>query len=196
MQIGFWRPFPARAHTRKVTPEIEAYVRDRFLDLQKEQCHNYSKVIQAEVKKYFSVSVSAERLRWIFRDVKDEQGISSSQSETNHGEIDVGTPAGELVVDGANSCEMTNKTADASSPNPTPRNYSLQTMPCSGRILPAAPHAVPSCRGGTDEPLDRYVERRVVCAARLGPAVDCSECCLGLLIMNKASSLAFHRWNG
>ena len=131
--------FSGQGAPRKVTPEIEAYVRDRFLDLQKEQCHNYSKVIQAEVKKYFSVSVSAERLRWIFRDVKDEQGISSSQSETNHGEIDVGTPAGELVVDGANSCEMTNKTADASSPNPTPRNYSLQTMPCSGRILPAAP---------------------------------------------------------
>ena len=66
--------FSGQGAPRKVTPEIEAYVRDRFLDLQKEQCHNYSKVIQAEVKKYFSVSVSAERLRWIFRDVKDEQG--------------------------------------------------------------------------------------------------------------------------
>jgi len=56
------RAFSGQGAEKKITAEIADYVRDRFHDLHG-QCWDYNKVIRAEVRKYFKVSVSSERLR-------------------------------------------------------------------------------------------------------------------------------------
>lgn len=65
--------FSGQGATRKVTPEIESYVRDRFRDLH-DECRDYNKVIRTEVERYFKQSLSSERLRWIFKDEREKLG--------------------------------------------------------------------------------------------------------------------------
>ena len=59
------RAFSGQGAERKITPEIDSYVRDRFHELYG-SCRNYNHKIREEVEKYFKIEVSAERLRWIF----------------------------------------------------------------------------------------------------------------------------------
>ena len=68
------RAFCGQGAERKVTPEIEFYIRDRFHELYG-SCRNYSKKIQEEVKKYFKKEVSAERLRWIFSAEREKLNV-------------------------------------------------------------------------------------------------------------------------
>jgi hypothetical protein len=63
--------FSGQGAPRKVTPEIERYVRDRYQELHGE-CGNYSRQIRAEVARYFKVRVSGERLRWIFKEEREK----------------------------------------------------------------------------------------------------------------------------
>ena len=65
------RAFSGQGAERKITPEIESYVRDRFHDLY-ENCRDYNQKIREEVKKYFKTEVSAERLRWIFTEEREK----------------------------------------------------------------------------------------------------------------------------
>ena len=59
------RAFSGQGAEKKITAEIDSYVRDRFHELHR-TCSNYNQRIQEEIKKYFKKEVSAERLRWIF----------------------------------------------------------------------------------------------------------------------------------
>ncbi|MDP6736578.1 MAG: hypothetical protein QF732_08780 [Nitrospinaceae bacterium] len=65
------RTFSGQGAERKITPEIDFYVRDRFRELHG-SCRAYNKKIREEVKKYFKIEVSAERLRWIFVEEREK----------------------------------------------------------------------------------------------------------------------------
>ena len=65
------RAFSGQGAEKKVTAQIESYVRDRFHELYG-ICFNYSQKIREEVKKYFKTTVSAERLRWIFTEEREK----------------------------------------------------------------------------------------------------------------------------
>jgi len=131
---------------RKITPEVESYVRDRFHDLNG-RCRDYNKKIRAEVKRYFKRSVSSERLRWIFKEERDKlAAIAADEAPRKcmsgvEGEKDLphSCPAGEGT--GANSCERAEANAAIGSFPPPTRNYSLQPrgLPCSGRAVPEKP---------------------------------------------------------
>jgi len=132
--------FSGQGAARKVTPEIERYVRDRFRDLYG-QCRDYSKVIRLEVAKYFKQPLSAERLRWIFKD--ERQKLASIPED------DEGSVASDGIVStaqgpdgdgcGANSCERRGEKVAIGSFLPATRNYSLQSLPGSGRAVPETP---------------------------------------------------------
>jgi len=136
--------FSGQGAARKVTPEMERYVRDRFRDLHG-QCRDYSKVIRLEVARYFKQSVSSERLRWIF---KEERQQLATIPEYDAGDAAVnGTDTAANVHGdgpggagcGANSCERGGENTAIGSFLSASRNYSLQSMPCSGRAVPEKP---------------------------------------------------------
>ncbi len=132
--------FSGQGAARKVTPEIDRYVRDRFGDLHG-QCRNYSKVIRLEVAKYFKQPLSAERLRWIFKD--ERQKLASIPEDDGVAEASKGVDPTAQENDGdgcgANSCERCDEKAAIGSFLPATRNYSLQSLPGSGRAVPETP---------------------------------------------------------
>jgi len=124
---------------RKVTPEIENYVRDRFLDLHGQR-RDYSKVIRAEVEKYFKVSVCAERMRWIFKEEREKLSRTPGHDAGGVGNrADPATPGAGGEGAGANSCERVSESAAIGSFLSATRNYSLHSMPGSGRAVPEQP---------------------------------------------------------
>ena len=132
--------FSGQGAMRKVTPEIDSYVRDRFRDLHG-QSRDYNKVIRAEVERYFKQSLSSERLRWIFKEERDKLGTAqetdADAAVTNGADLGVNRHAEGGC--GANSCESTSANAAIGSFLPATRNYSLQSLPGSGRAVPAQP---------------------------------------------------------
>ena len=115
--------FSGQGASRKVTPEIENYVRDRFRDLYGQR-RDYSKVIRAEVEKYFSVSVCAERLRWIFREEREK--LAANPEDDAEGVVMNGAdPVAKSAEEegcGANSCERARKSTRLNSSHiPLPR---------------------------------------------------------------------------
>jgi hypothetical protein len=140
------RAFSGQGAEKKITPEIESYVRDRFHNLYG-QCREYNKVIRAEVKKYFKKAVSPERLRWIFREERDklasvaESGAEEACVIGYEGAEDVQEPGPDGADSGANSCEDASENSAESSFLPASRNYSLplQGLMCSGRSVPEKP---------------------------------------------------------
>lgn len=132
--------FSGQGATRKVTPEIESYARDRFGDLHG-QCRDYNKTIQAEVERYFKTTVSRERLRWIFKDELEKLG-TNSEDDADKAALNGTDPVAKSADEegcGANSCERADENAAIGSLLPATRNYSLQSMPGSGRAVPAQP---------------------------------------------------------
>ena len=116
--------FSGQGAARKVTPEIESYVRDRFRDLYG-QCRDYSHVIRAEVERYFKVSICSERLRWIF---KEERGkLTTIPGHDADGVVVNGSDPVAKWADeegcGANSCERASGNAAIGSFLPATRNY-------------------------------------------------------------------------
>lgn len=132
--------FSGQGAARKVTPEIESYVRDRFRDLYG-HCRDYNKVIRGEVERYFKTSVSSERLRWIFKEERDK--IERHPEDDAEGVVLNATDPGAKSADneggGANSCERASENAAIGSFLPVTRNYSLHSLPGSGRAVPAQP---------------------------------------------------------
>ena len=132
--------FSGQGAARKVTPEIERYVRNRFRDLHG-QCRDYSKVIRAEVARYFKRSVSSERLRWIFKEEREK--LATTPEYIPDGAASNSAEAAEKRIEGrgcgANSCERAEEKAAIGSLLPATRNYSLQSLPCSGRAVPEKP---------------------------------------------------------
>ena len=132
------RSFSGQGAEKKITPEIEHYVRDRFHKLYGSH-RDYSKVIRAEVLRYFDVSVSAERLRWIFKEERAKLApITESGGDRPE---EVHEPGPEGMHPGANSCETARENSAIGSFLPTTRNYSLPPLglPCSGRPVPEKP---------------------------------------------------------
>jgi len=137
------RAFSGQGAETKITSEIERYARDRFRDLYG-QCRDHSKVIRAEVRKYFKVSVSSERLRWIFREAREalaaivEDGSQAGCAQGGERAIDPAAPGPKGEEPGANSCEMAHERSAIGSFLPATRNYSLHSwgLPCSGRAVP------------------------------------------------------------
>ena len=74
------RAFCGQGAERKITPEIERYVRDRFHELHG-NCRDYNQKIQKEVAKYFKTEVSAERLRWIFAEEREKLAQQAPEVE-------------------------------------------------------------------------------------------------------------------
>ena len=64
------RRFSGQGAERKLTPEIERYVRDEFRGLYPENKYTYSSVIISKVKEIFDVPLSSETLRPIFNEEK------------------------------------------------------------------------------------------------------------------------------
>jgi len=132
--------FSGQGAPRKVTPEIESYVRDRFRDLHG-QCRDYSRTIQAEVERYFKTTVSRERLRWIFKDER-EKLATKLQDDADSAALNGTDPAAESSDEdgcGANSCGRAEENAAIGSFLPATRNYSLQSMPGSEKEVPEKP---------------------------------------------------------
>ena len=92
------RAFSGQGAERKITPEIDFYVRDRFRELYG-TCHTYNKKIREEVKKYFKIEVSAERLRWIFVEEREKA------AEMQEAQMAEAVHAGGLGVEETVECE-------------------------------------------------------------------------------------------
>ena len=59
-----------RGGPRKLNLEIRSYVRTRFADVYRETPKTYSRRLRAEIKEVFSVSLSGETLRPLFKELK------------------------------------------------------------------------------------------------------------------------------
>lgn len=132
--------FSGQGAVRKVTPEVERYVRSRFRDLYG-TCRNYNQVIRGEVERYFKRSISCERLRWIFKEEREIlAGASGSDTGGSPGhDADLTSEAPAEGGSGANSCEKDDENAPIASFAPATRNYSLQSLPGTDRAVPSHP---------------------------------------------------------
>jgi transposase-like protein len=151
--------FSGQGAVRKVTPEIDSYVRDRFRDLYG-GCRDYSKVIRAEVERYFKQSLSSERLRWIFKEEREKPGMAL-ESDTGAAVVNEADPATkdpETDGCGANSCERREENAAIGSFLPATRNYSLQSLPGSRRAGSGPPVGGASFVGGCEPRAKQTVE--------------------------------------
>ena len=129
------RAFSGQGAGRKITPEIESYVRDRFHELYG-LYRNYSQQIREEVQKYFKVEVSAERLRWIFteerRRLREAQGevipeTVETEAEEGHDNLECNDKNTEPKIDErANSCETEVNTCSLERPILSQENNYLQ----------------------------------------------------------------------
>lgn len=126
------RAFSGQGAHRKVTPEIERYVADRFHELYG-TCREYSKQIRKEVKDYFTKTISRERLRWIFkaeREKLEEEERARSEGEKTEGD----------KQERANSCESEEIEIDIEGNTASTANNSLRgEMIYSGQRVPEEP---------------------------------------------------------
>ena len=115
------RRFSGQGAKRKLTPEIENYVRDAFREVYQDDKYTYSSVIIGKVKKIFGVSFSSETLRNIFN---DEKRISSKKAEdVSEKPLEVEKPQNK-----ANTCDFPISPA---SKEPNNRKYSLSNFDIS-----------------------------------------------------------------
>lgn len=132
--------FSGQGAVRKVTPEIESYIRDRFRDLHG-HCRDYNKVIRAEVERYFKRSLSSERVRWIFKEERERLGTIPGAAAEGAAVNGAAPTCRQTETDrgGANSCESPSQDTAIGSLLPATRNYSLQSLPGSGCAVPEQP---------------------------------------------------------
>ncbi len=109
---------------RKLTSEVKAFIRVRFLSIYQENHYNYSAIIRDEIKKIFKKDISAESLRPMFNELKnhvDEVHLISPQSnqkENNHNKIE-----GEVTIDDSPEdikCESGQMEVEESNDNKNP----------------------------------------------------------------------------
>ncbi len=130
--------FSGQGAEKKITPEIEDYVRDRFHDLYGQR-RDYNRVIRLEVRRYFKVPVSAERLRWIFKEERDAL-VRIAESDDDQ-VVYAHDPQRDESCLGANSCDSVSENTAIGSLCPATHNYSLPpgNLLCSGRPVPVKP---------------------------------------------------------
>ena len=117
------RRFSGQGAEKKLTPEIENYVRDKFREIYSENKYDYSSVIIGKVKKIFRVTFSSETLRKVFNDEKRAFSKSADGVSEESPDIEEKTP------EKASTCDSPAATA---SKEPNNRRYSLSLMifPC------------------------------------------------------------------
>ena len=98
-------------------------------------------MIRAEVERYFKTPVSRERVRWIFKEERERLATISGYNADGAAANGADQPSQEPETDGdgANSCARALESAAIGSFLPATRNYSLKSMPCSGRAVPEKP---------------------------------------------------------
>ena len=119
------RGFAGQGAIKKLTPEIENYVRSEFKKIYPKNKYDYSSQIRSEVKNIFAVSLSAETLRPVFNDEKQifvsiEKGLGKSLEESP-----------EKGAERAGICECPESFPSANTNN---RKYSLSNFDVSGNI--------------------------------------------------------------
>ena len=60
---------------KKMTTEIKAFIRVRFLSIYKENHYNYSSIIRSEIKEIYGKEFSGETLRPIFTELKKKKKV-------------------------------------------------------------------------------------------------------------------------
>ena len=130
---------------RKVTPTIDRYVRRRFRALYG-HCRDYSQQIALEVLDIFGCTLSKERLRWIFKEEREQLNVSID-AEESVGESDDADDFGANTCD---ACENLSSLSDSSA------NYSLWPAIFSG--LPVAPGQAVFCHHAGLVLAGRHVE--------------------------------------
>lgn len=145
--------FSGQGSPRKVTPEIERYVRDRFQDFAG-NCRNYSQKIQQEVKKYFQVELSGERLRWIFKQEREKSEADRKQMEeeevARNPETSEKAPdeAQNVSTQGSNRWDTDERSVEKKVFAGTSPNHSIPEVPMVYSGHPVGEHPVLSHHAG------------------------------------------------
>jgi len=69
-----------RSRGKKITPEIEGFVRARFDSIYQEHPRSYSTAIRKEIKQIFAVSLSGEALRPLFGQLRGKSGHRTGET--------------------------------------------------------------------------------------------------------------------
>ena len=70
-----------RSRGKKITPEIEGFVRARFDSIYQEHPRSYSVAIRKEIKQIFAVSLSGEALRPLFGQLRGKSGHRTGETD-------------------------------------------------------------------------------------------------------------------
>lgn len=116
------RRFSGQGAVKKLTPEIENYIRCEFRRLYQENKYTYSSKIICQVKEIFGVSFSSETIRPFFT---DEKRILPEGKK----DVSKGLDKTEKIPERANICECSSSTASKESNN---RKYSLSNFDIAG----------------------------------------------------------------
>ena len=71
-----------RQARRKLTPEIESYIRMRFPAIYEETKYEYSKRMREEIEQVFGCTLSGETLRPLLRELKESIKVQKENEET------------------------------------------------------------------------------------------------------------------
>ena len=111
-------------HRGKITPEIQSYIKNRYLYLLKTGEHAYSKKILSEVKEYFDLTVTGSGIRPYFREadaeIENEDKSENKNKERGDNEIRSGKNAQEMKTDKSDEKESGN--------NIKPEENTLETL--------------------------------------------------------------------
>jgi transposase len=127
------RVLEGRRASRKLSPEIKAYVRARWSDLVREGSYGVGKRLRQEIQKIFGVKLSQETLRPLLRELKQEPAAAtpaeSSGQTTAEGLPHLGQNASD---DQPLSPEVREKTCDCAAADVEPepeRSWTLEEAP-------------------------------------------------------------------
>ena len=127
------RVLEGRRASRKLSPEIKAYVRARWSDLVREGSYGVGKRLRQEIQKIFGVTLSQETLRPWLRELKQEPAAAtpaeSSGQTTAEGLPHLGQNASD---DQPLSPEVREKTCDCAAADVEPepeRSWTLEEAP-------------------------------------------------------------------
>jgi hypothetical protein len=86
------RVLEGRRGSRKLSPEIKAYVRARWSDLVRESSYGIGKRLRQEIQRIFGVKLSQETLRPLLGELRREQSSSATPTESSGATTTEGLP--------------------------------------------------------------------------------------------------------
>ena len=75
--------FSGQGATKKITPEVAEYIRDRFNEIYEYEKYRYSSIILLGIEKIFGIKLTSEAIRPIINDEKKKFNNSNSPSEAS-----------------------------------------------------------------------------------------------------------------